>query len=718
VAFAVFIAAGAFAWRAFDRNGDVHSAVEPANTVLVDLAADPFSATLTYGGVTQAGVENGSRWDTVDGTNGSGGAYAIQIDSYVRIPAGTPITIRSDAAEVSVALEARGGNMPGPARTVALDAGTGVLPASLGQFEMQVMGQWDRGFVTFAFGVRIVPRDDAAGVVLTLASTDLAPLASLSSGGTTQDGARTEYSWCGEQAGCASGNFDLADLNNPTGSYLPVPGGSEIEVAGDGSVTHYTVRSVDAASSDATFITDVTSQPLPIPREAGRYVVWVDASWDAGTGGFYFGVEILPPPDEAPDLLHLTCTPDTATLDSVVVRAQSDGVHIAVDASNDVNRVEIVFGSAPEEFFGTGVGVHEDGSRGTPIQPGSGWGVGCSGGGGNAVSPSDIGTSKVAAFTVVDPDGIYTPVELACDQPISRRFAVTGTPASGVDGQYEPTAQTVDESVAAIPGILDTDVVQEAGYPDGPGFKSGPLFTVLRDARPVARLHVPVEVFGSWSVSVDACPETGIGPDAPPGAAGPTPDEAMVRCAESRTEVSTPIVNAQADGLHVEVESTGGTWAVTIASGWDRERTFTVPLAEQAASLSIVVPARPGRVQISCRWNGEMDSGDDPFADRLSDGLQLQDPSGYFLPYAPACDSSEEVPFATAGAGVLPSDGTIVRARVPGILDSDVVERAGYLQGQGDEGLWRVVRDGEVVAQILYPAEKGVACRGSGIGGA
>lgn len=554
-----------------------------------------------------------------------------------------------------------------------------------------------------------------ATIILDLESNDGNPTATLSSGDASQNGIREGYSWCGSDGQCVSGVADFQTYP-PVSEYLSVPAGALVEMTGDGVLEEIqtTLSNGDRAPADVRSTVDA----LGAPTVPGRYVWVVDATWSDGSANYYFGIEIAPPAPQTADVLHLTCTPQSATLDSGVVRAQSDGVHIAVDASGTVTGADIVTGATPTDFFGVGVDAQEDGSRGIAIEPG-GWSVGCYGGVHGGVVPSDIGTPRVASFTVVDPDGVYTPVDLACAEPTTRLFPVTGgTPSSGVDGTYEPSAQTVRESVAGVPGIFPTDTVSGAGYADGPGFKSGPLYTVLRDGQAVARLHIPVEVSGSWSVSVDACPGTGIGPDAPPGAAGPTPDTAVLRCVGSRTEVATPIVNAQPDGLHVEVESTGGTRAVTVASGWNRDRTFTVPIVDGGVPTSIVVTARPGNVQISCRSNGDTEPGGDPFADRLSDGLQLQDPAGYFLAYAPTCDSSEEVPFATAGAGVLPSDDAIVRARVPGILDSDVVERAGYLEGSGDEGLWRVVRGGEVIAQILYPAEKGIACRGSGIGGA
>ncbi|MEO8292698.1 MAG: hypothetical protein ABI635_06125 [Actinomycetota bacterium] len=569
---------------------------------------------------------------------------------------------------------------------------------------------------TSSTGAEPTPSPSVVPIVLDLESKDGNPAATMSSGDASQDGIREGYTWCGSDGQCVSGMADFQTYP-PVTEYLAVAAGAPVEVRGDGHLVD--IQTVLPNGDRAPADVRSTVESLASPSVPGRYVWILDAKWNDGSANYWFGIEVAPPPDQVADVLHVTCTPNSATLDSGVVRAQADGVHIAVDASDGVTGADIVTGSTPREFFGVGVDAQENGSRGIPIEPGA-WSIGCYAGVDGGVAPSDIGTDRVATFRVVDPNGFYAPVDLACAEPTTRRFAVTGTPSSGVDGAYEASPQTVRESAAAVPGILPTDVVRVAGYADGPGFKGGPLYTVLRDGRAVARLRVPVEVSGSWSVSVDSCPGSGIGPDAPPGAAGPTPDTAVVRCVESRTEVSTPIVNAQADGLHLEVEDVGGAQAVTVVGGWELNRTFTVPVADQGVRTSIVVPVRPGLVQISCRSNEQTTPGEPviPYFDEPSERLQLQDPAGYFLPYAPSCDSSDEVALDPPNRRLEPAGSAYLRVNLSGIRDDDVIERAGYLEGRGDEGPWRVVRDGQVIAQVDYPSLVGITCRGSGITGA
>ena len=729
VAFAVFAAAGAFAWRTFDRAGTAGTeptpspAPGPAVVTLMESNSEyPHvpGAEMTYGADRAPGQLASFSWG-----NAIVDTITPQFRRPLLVPSGTIVAVRGDAESVRAGLvEGRGFKL---SRPIALRSGELILPQAPGSYFLEVTGTWTKGTVSFYFAIEVL---DPGALVLTLTSRPANPVATLSSGGLSQDGARGSYDWCtgaspsgldGASGVASDAGIDGSDTCSaeeifgvpPAPGYLSVPGSTSIVPAGDGLLTHLMIRTTAPDGDIGKIVAEADGTDARTPDAPGRYVVVVSASWgDRGGAEFFFGVEVAPPAGEIPDILHLECTSQTASVDASIVRARSDGVHIVVDASDEVRGVDIVSGPEAREFSGVGFPVDGHGSRGTPIEPGR-WHVGCYSAGGG-IGSSDVGTERAASFTVVDPDGFYAPVDLACEELTTRLFPVTGTPSAGNPEVYEPSPVTVEESAAAVPGILPTDVVRVAGYADGPGFKLGPLYSVLRDGRTVARLHVPVEVGSTWGVSVDACPGSGIGPDAPPGAAGPTPDTAVVRCLESRTEVATPIVNTQSDGLHIEVQNAGGSQALVVVGGWERDRIFTIPIADQVAS--IVVPVRPGHVQISCRSNAETENAA-PYEDRLSDGLQLQDRSGFFLPYAPTCDSSEEIPLVTPKFWLLPATEASVRDHLSGVLNSDTVERAGYLVSRGDDVTWRIVRDGEVVAQVEFPSLEGITCRGAGITG-
>jgi hypothetical protein len=710
VAFAVFIAAGAFAWRAFD-GGDVPGSLPtptPAAPVVLAIdsnGGDP-TASLSFERSTQPGLQSAFEWC------GAGqGCVASTVASRERptpprlaIRVGAVLALRGDADSVEV-------------QTSAVDR-TGAQVSSIGggdrleapgRYLWKVHATWDEGSADFRFTVEVVGQSDI--VSLHLLDQANGPVALISYGDQTREGFRESYGWCTE-GDCSGADSDYG-YSPAAGDLLPVGPDALFLPDGSGELTRLVVRTFDGAT---TVMSDSDGAGVRTPTEPGRYTVWISARWsDHGHGTFVFAIEVEPANDEITDVLHLTCTPETASLDANVVRTQPDGVHLIVDASDDVRGVEIITGPDARELSGVGFPLEGHGSRGIPIEPGR-WHVGCYGGGDPGTGTSDIGTERTASFTVVDPEDHYTPVDLVCEEPTTRLFAAAGTPSSGVPGAYEASPMTVEQSAAAVPGILPTDAVREAGYVDGPGFKMGPIYSVLRDGAAIARLHVPVEVSSTWGVSVDACPGSGVGPDAPPGAAGPTPDTAVVRCLESRIEIATPVVNTQPDGLHIALENAGGSQRLVVVAVGERTRVFSFPIGTGPASL--VVPANPGGIQLACRSNAETAGTEDPFLDRRSGGLHLQDRSGYFVPYAPTCDSSDEVPIAPPTSVSLPKSAGewLIRENLA-VLDSDIVERAGYLVGRGDDGPWRVQRDGQIVAQIEYPSLEGITCRGAGITG-
>jgi PASTA domain len=81
-----------------------------------------------------------------------------------------------------------------------------------------------------------------------------------------------------------------------------------------------------------------------------------------------------------------------------------------------------------------------------------------------------------------------------------------------------------------------------------------------------------------------------------------------------------------------------------------------------------------------------------------------------------SCPAADRVSFGGPRIRILPAGAAYVAGNTQGILGTDVVEQA--TSTHGDEGLWHVIRDGEVLAVIDYPSLDGQACAGSGIAGA
>jgi hypothetical protein len=383
----------------------------------------------------------------------------------------------------------------------------------------------------------------------------------------------------------------------PVSEYLLVPAGTAVQLTGDGHIEHITTI-LPSGEKAPTHVQALTTEPVT-PSTPGRYVWMLDAKWDDGSANYYFGIEVAPPPDQVPDVLHLRCSRDSVALESGVVRAQRDGVHIAVDANDDVEGADIVTGSTHEEFADIGLDPHEDGTRGIAIAPGS-WSVGCYTGAGGGIRPSDIGTARVAAFTVVDPGGLYPPDVLGCDSATTTTIDVTGSVA-GSDQNWD---SILADTTAAIPGLLPTDTVRDGGYPDGSGSKDGPHPVVIRDGSVIATLHFRefVASGGAWSVDLESCTGSGLGDrgavvDPTPA---PTPDVAVVRCTADGTELDTPVVALQSDGLHVDVTSESLSIIVQLApDGVDSKAVAATWDGSEHQQLVMNVPA--GSAQIGCR---------------------------------------------------------------------------------------------------------------------
>ena len=386
----------------------------------------------------------------------------------------------------------KGAALPGPSPRQRLVAGVVAIAvfAAAGLFAWNALRPTRRAVSS----VQTTPPAVGSGVLtLSLMSGPQAPNASLSFGDQVQQGVRESYTWCDDAGQCVSGTADFATYP-PVTEFLPVPVGAQLDITGD------------ATSMSLTALTTVDGQTVQseglVPTEPGRYAAKIDATWPHGNATFFFGIEVVPEAastdqDPVPDLLHVTCTPNSTTVDSSQVRPQSDGVHIAVDASGGVTSEELVTVQPSGEFLGLGGRAPSDGSRGVPIAPGE-WSVGCTGGGSSSIGASDIGTSRVAAFSVVDPEHLFVPFDFGCSRSASSRVEATG-------GHHD---QLLPQNF--VPGILPTDLVKRAGYPDGPSSKAGIIYTVMRKGVPFARLVVPYYPGHSWSIAIDACAGSGI----------------------------------------------------------------------------------------------------------------------------------------------------------------------------------------------------------------
>ncbi len=231
-----------------------------------------------------------------------------------------------------------------------------------------------------------------------------------------------------------------------------------------------------------------------------------------------------------------------------------------------------------------------------------------------------------------------------------------------------------------------------------------------------------------------------------PGGNGPSPSSSPTRpstaplvgqiaCTDTGTEVSTPSVQVQPDGVHFAVENpVGATMLDVFPALWGdgvAGQEFEGPMAE------VLLQVPPGDALVAC-----VPKGGGPRADSLDElkaavPIQIEDPSGAWKSDVLACGAGErkelDRPGLAAYASVNPNTTDleeVIRRAIPGILDTDQVGPAGYPNGDPRTRQWRVVRDGKVIALIRYPLpvpgagdplamaqfSPVVTCAGSGIG--
>jgi hypothetical protein len=209
------------------------------------------------------------------------------------------------------------------------------------------------------------------------------------------------------------------------------------------------------------------------------------------------------------------------------------------------------------------------------------------------------------------------------------------------------------------------------------------------------------------------------------------PDVATVRCDGEEVAVDTPTVRAQADGVHLLVVATAETaFSITEDAGEigpspDDPVGAGQGLNSVPGDNLILSNVPPGRYLVACGPVGT-DPGDaGPAAGTAS--LEVVDPAGYHVSREVQCPGDRVVGMAPSYADGAEGDRgdpvDVARARLTGLEEGDIVERAGYAHSPGEPYV-RVVRDGTVIAEItLFDDGNGgwllsalSSCEGSSLG--
>ena len=193
-------------------------------------------------------------------------------------------------------------------------------------------------------------------------------------------------------------------------------------------------------------------------------------------------------------------------------------------------------------------------------------------------------------------------------------------------------------------------------------------------------------------VVIAACAEQ---PSPSPPADLSTPVVASVRCeADGTTEILTPTVQAQPDGVHIDVQ---------VRTGVDLAFIVADCCGFNAEDGPFVVSSPPGRMRVACLRARDQDAGDDS----LYREIEVVDERSAYVPFELSCRDAQGVGSGDPGPSAGPDPISAARALLTGLRPGDELVQVGYVE-RGSGAVVGVRRDGEFVAGLsLEPSGGG-----------
>jgi hypothetical protein len=457
-----------------------------------------------------------------------------------------------------------------------------------------------------------------------------------------------------------------------------------------------------------------------LPSEPGQLLIQVSATWQDGRAEFSVFVDLYAPVD----VLDVDCRAHRVPVwQSRVVRAHPDGIHATfqADVSRDLRIDAPGFRSGVLTTLEAG-----DTSLQIPIPPGVAI-VGC-----NNAPDSQI--------TVVDPGGFWAPAEVACP---------SGDGVASVAAE-ETGERLIDEAtiVERLLTVQRSDEVVPPGYPEAVRAQPLPSKVVLRrDGQIIAELDVwlgiPARVEGVACSSAGIQPTQGAATAMPPSPSAVDPAEIVVRIeglGRSERSRDFPVMTMSFGGETALGCTEAFEWTTADLTRIDEVSGRSGSILPQCSydPLFVVPPRTPIVVETERGTEVSATRTTTPFftgIDGVGVSVTWPDGNAVFLAYFEVrwdgpvprnivldCSPTDRIPFPTPEGGfIMPGGSAFIRGNMTGFLQSDVIEQMTKRDGGGAggwDGTWQVVRNGSIVAAVEFPSLSGVACRGSGIGGA
>jgi hypothetical protein len=336
VAFAVFIAAGLFAWNVFRPAGTVigdTSVLSPSpGDLVVTLRAPTQRSTATDLHLPTAVFRLGDTEANI-ATQGMTGWPDIPIAGFndplyrlnFKVPAGTRLVIQGDATSTSARVR-NGIPIDSATQVLDLSAGSALLPSDTGQYVIDLTGNWAEGTATFTAVFDIVPVAQPAVLAFDERDPQI-PRLSFTVVGAMVPVFLGTHSWTLDGA---NGNADAMMPTFTDADPVQVVRGTPLLVqsppstvsimANEGLVMNYGPK-IDLSAPGATF---------DLPQ--GQYLVIIYATWDDAQAQFWLPIEIVD--RQVPTSAEVTHNSHPAVARSVSGMCPAVGAKLTADATS------------------------------------------------------------------------------------------------------------------------------------------------------------------------------------------------------------------------------------------------------------------------------------------------------------------------------------------------------------------------------------------------